>query len=119
MKDYGFEGLVGTSFWLERTTGVETISLGHSAFDRSECEMELVGRFSYWVSLRGGWVWISVREMDNATDDPNIFFNLGDTAAGWVTVRKFIAALERSGLTSLKERPIRIGESGPDSFVIG
>ena len=120
MQDRGIEGMVNSSLWLERVTGVETLSLGHSAFARNECEMELVGRsLSYWIGLRGGWVWLSVRELDNATDDPNIFFNLGDTPTGWTTVRKFIAALERSGLTSLRERPIRLGaQEGPDSFVI-
>jgi hypothetical protein len=37
---------------------------------------------------------------------------------GWTTVRRFTAALERSGITSLRERPIKIGDSGPDGFVI-
>ena len=84
--------------------------------------MELVGRsFSYWVSLRGAtWLWVSVREMDNAAADPDIFFN----RRRWservgLASRRFIAALERSGLASLKERPIHIGAGeGPDSFII-
>ena len=120
MKDSGIEGIVNTSLWCERVAGTETLSLGHSAFARNECEMELSGRsLSYWIALRGGWIWISVREMDNASADPDVFFNLGDTPAGWADTRRFIAALERSGLTSLKERPIRIGaQEGPNSFVI-
>jgi hypothetical protein len=82
--------------------------------------MELVGRsFLYWCELRGGWIWVSVREMDNASADPDVFFNLGDGPEGWASVRNFIAALERSGLTSLKERPIHLGSGeGPNSFTI-
>ena len=111
--------MVGTSLWLERVAGTQTLSLGHSAFTRNECELELAGRsLWYWIALRGGWIWISVRDMDNATADPDLFFHLGDTPTGWTTLRRFVAALERSGLASLKVRPIRIGETGPDSFVI-
>jgi hypothetical protein len=120
VKDSGIEGMVHTSLWCERVAGTETLSLGHSAYARNECEMELSGRsLSYWIALRGGWIWISVREMDNASADPDVFFNLGDTPAGWADTRRFIAALERSGLTSLKERPIHLGSGeGPNSFTI-
>jgi hypothetical protein len=52
-------------------------------------------------------------------EPPQSLFNVGDTPAGWTDVRRFVQALERSGVTSLRERPIRIGESGPDSYVIG
>jgi hypothetical protein len=38
---------------------------------------------------------------------------------GWADARRFVRALENSGLKSLRERPIRISESGPDSYVIG
>jgi hypothetical protein len=119
MHDFGIAGMVNTSQWCERVVGTQTLSIGHSAFTRNECEMELCGRsLSYWVYLSGGWIWISVREMDNASDKPDIFFHLGGTPQGWTSCRRFIAALERSGIESLKERPIRLGEGGPNSFVI-
>jgi hypothetical protein len=121
VKDSGIEGLVNSALWLERVAGTETLSLGHSAFSLAECAMELAGRsLSYWAELRGGWIWISVREMDNASDHPDIFFNLADGPEGWARARRFIAALERSGIKTLQPRPIRIGApEGPNSFVIG
>ena len=48
-----------------------------------------------------------------------LIFNVGDTPSGWTTVRKFAEALERSGVKSLRKRPVEIGEPGsPDSWVI-
>ena len=71
------------------------------------------------IALQGGWVWLYVCGMDEA-DQPELLFNIGDGHQGWTDVRRFVAALERSGVGSLKERPIHIGaESGPDSFTIG
>jgi hypothetical protein len=121
MQDRGIEGMVNTSLWCERVAGTETISIGHSAFSRNECEMELAGRsLSYWLSLRGGFLFVSIREMDNASADPDVFFSLGDTAASWADTRRFIAALERSGIKSLQPRPLHVGsETGEGSFTIG
>ena len=89
--------------------GTETLSLGHSAFSRAECATELVGRsFMSWLELRGGFLFVSVREMDNASADPDVFFSVGDTAENWAGVRRFIATLERSRLKSLQPRPIHL-----------
>jgi hypothetical protein len=53
-------------------------------------------------------------------DQPGFLFNVGDGPAGWLTVSKFVQALERSGIKSLKKRPIQLGEPGsPDCFAIG
>jgi hypothetical protein len=61
---------------------------------------------------------VSGGSLDEAELQP--IFNVGDGPAGWTTVRKFVQALERSGIKSLKERPISIGEVGSiDAFVIG
>jgi hypothetical protein len=49
---------------------------------------------------------------------PEALFNIGETQEGWTTVRRFVRALENSGLKSLRERPIRIGETGPDAYTI-
>ena len=46
--------------------------------------------------------------MDEA-EQPESLFNIGDGPEGWVTVRRFLMALERSGVTSLRERPVHIG----------
>jgi hypothetical protein len=120
MRDQGIEGMVNSSLWLERTTGVQTLSLGHSAFSRADAEMELSGAsINYWCKLLGGWIWLSVREMDNASDTPDIWFNLPDGPEGWSTLRRFVAALERSGVKKLSPKPIRIGSGeGENSFSI-
>jgi hypothetical protein len=39
-------------------------------------------------------------------------FSIGDTKEGWPVVCRFLMALERSGLASLKEKPIEIGGEG-------
>ena len=124
MQDIGVAGMVRTGLWIEHTTGAEVLFIGRAQNDylaREDCVMELAGNaLFYRISLRGGWIWISVCPLDEATERPESLFNLGDGPAGWIVVRRFILAMERSGVTSLKERPIHIGEAGsPDSFVIG
>jgi hypothetical protein len=64
------------------------------------------------------WIWVAACSMDEAADQPELLFNSGDGPAGWTDVRRFVLALERSGIRSPHPRPIRIGESGPDSYVI-
>ena len=100
---------------------MEVISIGRAAINMVEdCVMELSGRsLSVRVALRGGWVWVYACGMDEA-DQPELLFNIGDGPEGWVTIRRFLMALERSGVTSLREKPIHIGaETGEDSFTIG
>jgi hypothetical protein len=69
------------------------------------------------MSLQGGWVWVSACGNDEG-GGPEFVCNFPDTSKGWCEVRRLVQALERSGIRSLKERPIRIGESGPGSYVI-
>jgi hypothetical protein len=118
VQDTGVAGMVRTGLWCERVLGTKVLSIGRPALAREDCVMELSGRsLSVRVALRGGWIWVSACSMDEA-DQPELPFNIGDGPEGWTTVRRFVAALERSGLKSLKERPIRIGaETGPDSFI--
>ena len=72
----------------------------------------------YRISIRGGWIWVDVSSLDEP--QPEFIFQTGDGAQGWTNLRRFIQALERSGVTSLKKRPIQIGPPGHrDSFVIG
>jgi hypothetical protein len=50
---------------------------------------------------------------------PEPICNFGDGPTGWTEVRRFVQALERSGIRALHPRPIRIGEGGtPDSYTI-
>jgi hypothetical protein len=114
----GIAGQVRTAAWCEHVLGAEEASLGRPACAKEDCVLELCGRaLFYWIALRDGWIWVSVCELDGAAERPEFLFNTGD-GPGWTNVRRLVQALERSGITSLKERPIHIGEGGPDSFVI-
>ena len=79
--------------------------------------MEMTGRaLFYSIALRGSWIWVSVGGLDEATE---FLFNIGDGPLGWTTVRRFIAALERSGIKSLQPRPLHIGDPGSrDAYCI-
>jgi hypothetical protein len=111
--------MVRTGLWCERVLGTEVLSIGGAALAKEDCVMELSGRSLFLrIGLRGGWIWVSACSMDEA-DQPELLFNIGDAPEGWTTVRRFVAALERSGVRSLQPRPLRIGaESGADSWVI-
>jgi hypothetical protein len=83
-----------------------------------DCVMELTGKhLAYRIALRGGWIWLSAQLMDKG-DQPEPLVNVGDGEAGWRTISKLIEGLERSGCRSL-QRPIEIGEGGPNAWVIG
>jgi hypothetical protein len=112
--------MVRSGLWCEHVLGTEVLSIDRAALAKEDCVMELAGRsLSVRVALRGGWIWVSACSMDEA-DQPELLFNIGDGPEGWTTVRRFVAALERSGIRSLHPRPLQIGETGsPDSFVIG
>jgi hypothetical protein len=73
--------------------------------------------FSRWFGRVLGF---RVAGQDESSDQLQFLFNTGDGPSGWSVTRRFIQALERSGIQSLKERPISIGEVGSiDAFVIG
>jgi hypothetical protein len=115
----GLGGMIQFGARAEHVLGMEVLSIGRSADSKDDCLMELSGRYLFLhVALRGGWIWVSACGMDEG-DQPEFLFNVGDGPAGWTTVSKFVQALERSGLKSLQERPIQLGEPGsPDCFAI-
>jgi hypothetical protein len=109
--------MVRSGLWLERVSSAEVLSIGPPALSKEDCVMELSGRsLFYRVGLRGTWIWVSAGPMD-AADQPELLFNIGDGPAGWTTVRRFVLALERSGIRALHPRPIRIGAGG-DAYTI-
>lgn len=108
-----------TCAWLDRNTTVEVLSIGKPALSKYDCVAEIVGtHLIVNVGLMGGWIWISAGSMDEG-GEPQLRFNLGDTPENWVSVRKFLLCLERSGIKSLRERPIHIGSTGADGWTIG
>ena len=119
MEDSGIAGLVRSCAWLDSVAGVEVLSIGKAAFSKDDCTAELVGtQLLFHLGLRGGWIWVSACGMDEP-DPPELLFSVGDGPKGWVVVRQFLLTLERSGLASLKKRPIRLGSGGgPDSWTI-
>jgi hypothetical protein len=62
-------------------------------------------------------VWLYAAEMDSP-EKCELLINVADGEAGWQkTICPLIKALEKSGCRSL-QRPIEVGESGPDAWVI-
>ena len=112
-------GLVKSGAWLSNLLDLEVLSCGRPADSPCDCTLELAGAsLFYRISLRGGWIWICGGSLDEGY--PELLFNIGDGPEGWIVVRRFVVALERSGITSLRERPVQIGEVGTrDCFVIG
>jgi hypothetical protein len=121
LKDFNVAGMVRTGLWCERNLGVEVLSIGRPAENalREDCVMEISGRSLFVrIGLRGGWIWVAACGMDEG-GGPEPLFNIGDGAEGWVVVRRFLMALERSAIKSLQPRPIHIGaDSGPDAWTI-
>ena len=111
--------MVRSAVWLEDRLGVEVLSIGRSACGKEDCALELVGsQLLVRVTLQGGWIWVHAGSLDEG-EAPELLFNVGDGHEGWTTARKFVMALERSGIRSLKERPIHLGnDSGPDAWTI-
>ena len=83
------------------------------------CTLEIAGRHLFYsILLDGGFVFLSVQPMD-CGDCMERIVGVGDGPDGWQTICRLVAALERSGITSLTPKPIQLGEPGlPDCWVI-
>ena len=116
MSPDGLGGMIQFGAWAEVALGMEVMSIGRAADSKDDCLMELSGRQLFMhIALRGGWIWVSACGMDEA-DSPEFLFNVGDGVSGWATVSKFVHALERSGLTSLRAKPIELGTPGSSDW---
>ena len=114
MKDYGIGGMVRTAAWLDDRLGVEVLSIGRSPTGPDDCAAELcrqpiAGPRHHPRRLDLGFRLLAWTKPIS----PSSLFNVGDGPQGWTDVRRFVQALERSGITSLKQRPVQIGEPGP------
>ncbi len=117
----GVVAMIKTALWCDQTLGLEILSIGRiTGLERYECALEMSGRFlSYLIYIDGGFIFVSTpQDMDSGEEPQQPLFSIGDTAEGWDTTCRFLMALERSGLTSLKERPIEIREGGKNSWLI-
>jgi hypothetical protein len=68
------------------------------------------------ITLDHDWILFSVALLHRG-DPPERLLGVADDAESWQVVCRMIAAMERSGLRSL-EKPIEIGDGGPNSWVI-
>ena len=110
--------MVRSAAWLDNRLGVEVLRIGRSATGPEDCALELCGsQLLVRVTIQGGWIWVHAGSLDEG-EPPELLFNVGDGHEGWATVRKFVMALERSGVRSLKERPVHIGSEGADGWTI-
>ena len=97
---------------------METLSIGRAAVRDEDCVLEVAGRWR--LALRGPEVRLAAGLMDTAAA-PETLLRSPDVAAGWQTVRRLIAALERNAIKSL-QRPIEVGGpsvDGDNCWVIG
>jgi hypothetical protein len=118
-EDFGVAAMVKGAVWLDATVGMEVLHIGRSATGPEDCAMDICGsQLLVRISLQGGWLWLSACGLDEAAG-PEPICNFPDTPRGWRDVCRLVQALERSGLASLKERPIHIGDPGSrDAYCI-
>jgi hypothetical protein len=117
-RDFGIAGLLRSALWLDSVCGLEVLSMGRPSQGRADCVLELCGtQLRILAALQGGWIWLSAASLD-AGESTEAICNFPDSPAGWADLRRFVRALEISGITSLQPRPIRIGDTGPNAYVI-
>jgi hypothetical protein len=117
----GVAAMAHAAVWFDDVLGMEILSIGRGGFDPGESRtLRVCGRFlSYQIYLDGGFIFVSSpQSMDLGEEAQTPLFSIGDTKEAWPIVCRFVQALERSGITSLKEKPIEIGEGGRDSWII-
>ena len=111
--------MVRAAVWLDDTAGMEILAIGRDGLaPKDSCVLEICGRhLAYSILIDGGFIFVSAQPMDGG-DAPDALFSIGDCEDGWRTTCRFVRTLERSGIASLKQRPLGIGEGGRDSWVI-
>jgi hypothetical protein len=119
MSMNGVAAMVHAAVWLDDVLGMEILSIGRGGLDRKDsCTLEVCGcHLAYSIVIDGGFIFVYAQPMDSA-EPLELFFSIGDEAEGWRTVCRFVRAFERSGIRSLKDRPIELGDIGRDGWVI-
>jgi hypothetical protein len=114
----GVAAMVQLAAWSDTMLGTETLFIGRHGLDRKDsCTLELSGRqLLYVLFIDGNFVFFKVCPMDTG-DALETLLSGGDTADGWTTLGNLLRAFEQSGINSLKDRPIELGE-GKNGIVI-
>jgi hypothetical protein len=100
--------------------GAMTLNIGRNAIAPEEsCRLEAAGtHLLYCIVLDGaGGLSLSVVPLDSPAL-PDLLLQTVDGAAGWDTLHRLCAALERHEIKALHPRPLEVGPPGPDCFVI-
>ena len=97
---------------------MEVLSLGRSATNDADAELELGSRWILYDVLLCGEIRLAVALMDGI-ESPQTILRSPDSPAGWDVMKRLVGAFEKAETKSL-ERPIEVGTPGdPDCFVIG
>jgi hypothetical protein len=116
----GITALIYAGAWLSNRFDLEVMSCGRSADAPLESlKLEMCGRFlAYDLTLDGDWIFVSAQPMDKG-DPLELLLRIEDSLENWRTVVKLISACEHNRIKALFPRPLEIGGTGPNSFVIG
>jgi hypothetical protein len=118
MSFSGVSGMVRAAIWLECQLDLEILGIGRGGLDCKEsCTLEAAGKhLSYTIVLDAGFIFLRAQLLDSC-DPSEELMSVGDTKPGWETICRVVGGLERNAIKSL-ERPIELGEGGPNSWVI-
>lgn len=114
MSPDGIGGMVQLGARAESELNMLALSLGRSAISDVDCAMELAGRhLLFTLTLRGGQIYTAAALLDDIAG-PQTLLRCPDTAQGWATIHRLIAAMETHAVKSLT-CPIEVGTPGEDN----
>jgi hypothetical protein len=118
-SDSGLGAFVYSAAWLSNRFDLEVLTFGRAGdAPPHSTKLEMCGPFlAYDITLDSTWIFVSASVMDRS-DPPERLAVFPDGRQGWQDTCRQITALERCKIRCL-ERPLEIGDGGPNSFVIG
>jgi hypothetical protein len=109
MSGSGLNAMINLGAWLGNEFGMEAISCGRGATAHEDCVLETCGKWLLFrIALRSNEVYLAASTLDD-TAPAQTLLRATDTAVGWDTVRRLIAAMETHEVRDLK-RPIEVGD---------
>ena len=114
----GVAAMVRSAVWLDDQLGLEILFIGRGGLDRENTsKLEASGKhLTYIVVLDNTFVFLYAQVLDSC-EEPELLWNAGDTVENWRLICRIVGGLERNGVRCL-QRPIEVGEGGPNSWVI-